>query len=128
MARRPGVRSTPYGHRLAAPALSRPLATAEPATHARPSNDCQGAPRAHPGHVAGESHVGLATDRRGTAETGHRGGQVDGGEVSGAASEAAITDVEDLPEEPRAGSGVPRFLCRADGHPQSAVRPAHPGP
>jgi putative transposase len=26
-------------------------------------------------------------------------------------------DVEDLHEEPRAGSGVSRFLCRADGHP-----------
>jgi hypothetical protein len=32
---------------------------------------CQGGPRAHPGDVAGESHLGLASDRRRAAEARH---------------------------------------------------------
>ena len=41
LAQRPGIRAAAYRDRLAAPALSRPLATAEPARHAWPSHDCQ---------------------------------------------------------------------------------------
>ena len=42
----------PHDPRLATSALSRPLATAEPARHARPSHDCQRHPRSHPHDVA----------------------------------------------------------------------------
>src|SRR5262249_52334537 len=128
VAKRPGIRAAAHCDRLAAQAISRPLATAEPAMQARPSYDCQGGPRSHPDDVADQSNVGRAPDRGRTAQAGHRRGQVGGRDISGAASEAAITDMENLPEEPRAGSGVPGFPCRADDNPQSTVRPAYPGP
>ena len=39
-------------------------------------------PRAHPGHVAIQSHVGLASHCRRTPQARHQRGQIDGGEVS----------------------------------------------
>jgi hypothetical protein len=77
----------------------------------------QGGTRAHPGDAAGKSHLGLASDRRRAAQAGHRGGQVDGGNVSRPTAETVVSNVEDLFEEPRAGPRGPGFLCRADGYP-----------
>ena len=53
--------------------------------------------------------------------------QIDGGEVSCAPPETAVADVEGVPEESRAGLGVPRFLCGTDTHTQGVVRAGDPG-
>src|SRR5262249_20323239 len=70
LAQRPGVDASTYRDRLAAPAFSQPLATAEPPRHAWPSNDRPRRPRAHPHYVAGESRVGRATDGGGRRQVG----------------------------------------------------------
>jgi hypothetical protein len=46
-------------------------ATVEPAEHTWPPCRGPGGPRAHPGNVAGESHLGLASDCRRAAEARH---------------------------------------------------------
>ena len=110
----PGVRPAPHGHRLAAPALSRPLAAlSQQGTPGRPAV-AKEVRELIQDDVAGESDLGLAPDRRGAAETGHRRGQIDGGEVSGATAEAAVANVEDLSEEPRARTWSPwiSLSCR----------------
>ena len=128
LARCPGIRPAPHGDRLAAPALSRSLATGEPAGQpGRPpvakevreliqamwqANPTWGSPR-----IVGE--LRKAGDRR---------GQIDGGDLPGAATQATVADVEDFSQESRAGPGGSGFLCRANGEAHGALRAAHPGP
>ena len=64
--------------------------------HARPTPHCARGSRAHPAHVAGQSHLECAADCWGIAETRDRWGEIHGGKVPSAPTEAPLAVVEDF--------------------------------
>src|SRR5215471_9409107 len=112
LARGSAIRPAPDRDHLATEARPGALATPESAGEAWTSCDCQRCTRLDSGDVASESDVGLASHYRRATEAGYQCGPIHGGEVSCPATQAAVADLEELPEQPCPGSGCPRFLYR----------------
>src|SRR5712691_8369322 len=74
-----------------------------------------------------QPHMGVPTHRGRAAQARDHCGEIHGGTVPRAPTEATLAHVEDLPEKPRAGPSGPRFLHRADGDVQGAFCPRDPG-
>jgi hypothetical protein len=127
LASRPGVCAAAHHDCLAATAISYALAAAEPARQAQPPGPGQKAPCAYPSHMAIQSDVGHPADRRRATHAGHRGSQIDRGEVSRAPAEAPIADVGDVSQKSHARPGRSGLLHGTHHDVSGALRPRDPG-
>ena len=105
--------------------LSSVLDLEEPTAHRAPGRATRRS-RPDPRAVHRESALGCAADSRGAAEVGDLGESVDRRQVHAAASAPAVTNVADLPHQPREPDHGRRPVRRADGHVPAAVRARHP--
>ena len=112
-------------HRMA-PARLSPVLEVEESPAQRTARCATRRTRPDPRAVHRESAVGCASDSRGAAEVGRLDQPVDGRQVHAATSTSTITDVANVPHEPREPDHGRRPLCRADRDAQDALRARHP--
>ena len=109
-----------------APARVSPVLEVEESRAQRAARCATRRTRPDPRAVHRESAVGCASDSRGAAEVGRLGKPVDGRQVHAATSTSTVTDVANVPHEPREPDHGRRLLRRADRHVQDALRARHP--
>ena len=103
------------GHRVA-PARFSFVLDLEESTANGPSGCATRRSRPHSRALDGESALGGTADSRRVAEVGDLGQSVDRRHIHAAASAPAVTNVADLPYEPREPDHGRRPVRRADGH------------
>ena len=99
----------------------------ESAARARPPSGRPGAPSTHPPDGRGQPPLGRTPHSRGAPEGRPRDLPGDGLEVPGPPSNAPVTDLADLPRQPRRDAGLCGLLRRAHGALQGLARLRRPG-
>lgn len=114
MAQIPPARQTGYGHRLASKGIPTLLEVEKSPETAGTTRDSEGDPGADPQHERFECSLGSTEAAWGTAQARNRGVPGNGFEVHDKASEAAFTNVADVPGESYQAICVSRLLRGAD--------------
>jgi hypothetical protein len=109
-----------------APARVSPVLEVEESRAERSARCVTRRTRPDPRAVHRESAVGCAPDSQRASEVGPLAKPVDGRQVHAATSTSPVTDVANVPHEPREPDHGRRPLRRADHHIQDALRARHP--